>query len=181
MVHTDAYGGVVLLTDIDKRYELRLNLLQLGLVLLVGIFQVLEGTSWVHVVAWIDANLLAVLCGHVGRMSGEVHVGHQRLVVAIRLQTGRDVLHVLCLTGALRGEANDFATCIDDAFGLCYATLRVVGVDGSHRLDADGVVATNGDIAYVGNAANSSCTHILLLLSPCWPSQSLPLGPACSH
>ena len=141
----------------------------------------LEGTAGVNIVAGIDTHLLTVLCGHIGRMGSEVYVSHQRLVVAVGLQSGRDVLHVLCLTGTLRGKANNFATRIDDALSLCYAPFRIIGVDGSHRLDADRVVATNGDIAHMGYTANSSCTHILPLLSPCWPSQSLPSAPAYSR
>ena len=76
MVHADAHSGMVLLTDIDKRYEFRLDFLQLLSIFLVSIFQMLEGASWVDIVTGIDTYLLTVLCSDIGRMGGKVHVSH---------------------------------------------------------------------------------------------------------
>ena len=76
VIHTDADSGMVFLADIDKRNELALNLLQFLGILFVGILQMLESTSWVDVVARIDANLLAVLGSDICRMSREVDVSH---------------------------------------------------------------------------------------------------------
>ena len=181
MVDADAHGGVVLLADIDKRHELLLNLQQFGLIFLVSIFQVTERAAWVDVVAGIDAHLLAVLCGDVGGVSREVDIGHQRCVVAVSLQTCRDVFHILSLARALCGETHQFASGIDDALGLCHRTFRVVRVGGGHRLDADGVVAADGDVANVADTANSSCMHISLRLSRGWLSQSWLSDRPCSR
>ena len=86
----DAYANsrMVLLAYINKRYELACYLVQLGGILLVGIFQVLEGTPGVDVVAGVDTHLLTVLGSHVGHMGCEVHIGHQRRLIAVSLQTG---------------------------------------------------------------------------------------------
>ena len=174
VIHTDTHGGVMLLTDIDKRHELGLNLLQFLGIFLVGVFQMFEGTAWVDVVAGIDADLLAVLCSDVSGMCREMNVGHQWCIVAVSLQSGRDILHVLRFASALSGETHQFTTSINDALGLSHASLSVVRVRSCHRLDTDGVIATDGDITYVTSRANSSCTHTSLLLSPCLPFQSWP-------
>ena len=76
MVHTDAHSSMVLLADVQKRHQLLLYLLQLGSILLVGIFQMLERTTRVYVVTRIDAHLLAILGSHVSDMCREVDVGH---------------------------------------------------------------------------------------------------------
>ena len=174
VIHTDTYGSVMFLADIDKRHELGLNLLQFLGIFLVGIFQMFESTARIDVVARIDADLLTVLRSDISGMCREMNVSHQRCVIAVSLQAGRDILHVLRFASALGGETNQFTTSINDAFGLSYAGLRVVGVRSRHRLNADGIIATDGDITYVTNRTNSSCTHTLLLLSPCLPFQSWP-------
>ena len=167
VVHADAHGGVVLLAGVDEGHQLGLDLPQLGGILIVGVFQMLERAPWVDVVAGIDTHLLAVEGSHVGGMGGEVDVGHQRLVIAVGLQTSGDVLHVLRLTGALGGEAHQFAAGIDDALGLTDAALCIIGIHGGHRLDADGVVAADADRAYAGYTANSSFNHTFLFLVYC--------------
>ena len=111
----------------------------------------LERASRIDIIAWIDAHLLAILSSHISGMGCEMDVGYQRSGIAIGFQAGRDVLHVLCLTGTLSGETQQLSTCIDDAFGLCHTTLRIVGISRSHRLDADRVVATNGNLANMGD------------------------------
>ena len=148
------------LTDIKERYELLLDFLEFCGILFIGIFQMLKGATWVNIVTWVDTHLLTVLCCHICRMGSEMDICHQRCRVAICLQSGRDILHVLGLANALGGETNEFTSSINDAFGLSHRALRIVGVGGSHRLDADGVVATNGNVAHMGYATNSSCSHI---------------------
>ena len=92
----------------------------------------LERASRIHVIAWIDAHLLTVLCSHIGSMGGEVNISYQRLGIAICLQTGRDILHVLSLTSTLCRKAHQFATCVDNPLGLCYATLCIIGIHRCH-------------------------------------------------
>ena len=165
MVDTDAHSGMVLLTDIKERHQFGFNLLQFLGIFGIGIFQVLERATWVDIVAGIDAHLLTILGSDIGGMGGEMDIGHERGGIAIGLQAGRDILHVFRLTGALSGETHQLATGIDDALGLCHTALGIIGIGGSHGLDADGVVATYLYIAYVTNRTNSSCTHTSLLLS----------------
>ena len=82
MVYADAYGRAVLLADVNKGDQTLVQTLQLCGILLVGIFQVLEGAGGVDVVAGIDAHLLTVAGGHVSHVGVEMNVGHQRLHVA---------------------------------------------------------------------------------------------------
>ena len=147
---------MVSLTYINKRYEAVVDALQFGLILLVGVLQMLERASRVDIVARIDAHLFTILCSHVGHTGVEVDVGHKRLLVAVGLQSGRDVLHVLSLTHALGSQSDQFAASINDALGLRHASLRIVGVGGGHRLYADGVLSAYLDVAHAGNTANSS-------------------------
>ena len=56
----------------------------------------------------------------------------QRLGVTVSLQLGRDVFHILRLSGALSRETYQFATGIDDTFGLCHTGGGIVGVGGGH-------------------------------------------------
>ena len=159
VVHADTDGCVVFLADLDKGKQFLLDLLQLVGIFLVGIFQMFESTSRVDIVAGIDAHLLTILGGDIGRMSREVDVGHQWLGVTVSLELGGDVLHVLCLTCALCGEAYQFPSGIDDAFGLCHTGGGIVGVGGGHRLDADGVIASYADITHTGLACFSSTIY----------------------
>ena len=76
MVYTDTHGGVMLLTDIDKRHELGLNLLQFLGIFLVGIFQMFESTARIDVVAGIDADLFAVLRSDISGMCRKMNVSH---------------------------------------------------------------------------------------------------------
>ena len=76
------------------------------------------------------------------------------------LQSGRDILHILCLTRALGGETHQFATSVDDALGLGHAAFCVVGIDGGHRLYADRVVASYPDVTNMGYSSFSSLVHI---------------------
>lgn len=58
MVDANANRSMVLFADINKWYELILYLLQLSSIFLIGIFQMLEGTSRVNIVAWVYTYLL---------------------------------------------------------------------------------------------------------------------------
>ena len=151
---------MVFLTYINKRYELRLYLLQFFGIFLVSIFQMLESTTGINIVARVDAYLLAILCSHISGVSSKVDIGYERRIVSVSLQTGRDMLHILCLPGALRGETNQFTTGIDDTLGLRHAGLGIIGIGSGHRLDTDRIVTTYSDIAHMGHTANSSCSHI---------------------
>ena len=163
---------MVLLADVQERHQLAFYLLKLGSILLVGIFQMLERTTWVDIVAGIDAHLLAVEGSHIGRMGREMDIGHKGCQITVGLQTGRDMLHVLCLTRSLGGEAHQFATSVDDALGLGHTALRIVGIHRRHRLDTDGIGAANADASDTGLRTNSSYTHTSVVLIPRWLSRS---------
>ena len=172
VIHADTYSGMVFTTDIQERHQLPLNLLQLSRILLIGILQMFESAPWVYIVARIDTHLLTVQCRHIGRMGREMDVSYQWLCVSVSLQTSRDMLHILCLTRALRREAHQFATGVDDTFGLCHTAFSIVGIHRRHRLYADRVLPADADVAHTSLTTNSSCTHTSLLLNPCWPSRS---------
>ena len=140
VVHSYAYGRVVLAADVEERHEARLYLLQFGGILLVGVFQFLECPGRIYIVSGIHAHLFGIERGHVCHVRIEVHVCHERRVVTFGAQRGVDVLQVLRLACALCGESHELASRLYYAFGLKHACLGVVGVCGSHRLHAYRVV-----------------------------------------
>ena len=77
MVNANAHGCVVLATDIKERHEACINLFNLFGILFVGIFQLFERSSWVYIVAGINANLLNMLRSHVGNVGIEMHIGNK--------------------------------------------------------------------------------------------------------
>ena len=151
---------MMLLTDIQEGHELLLDLLQLGRILLIGILQMLERTPWIDIVAWVDTHLLAVKGCHIGRMGREMYIGHKRCRIAVGLQLGRDILHILGLTNALGSKAYKLATGIDDTLGLSHTALGIIRIYRSHRLDTDRIMSTNADIADTGFSGLSSLIHL---------------------
>ena len=132
MIHTYAYSSVMLLADINERYEFSLYLLQFLLIFLVGILQMFERATRVDIVAGVDAYLFAILCGHISGVSREMDIGYEGCHVTVSFQSGRDILHVLCLASALRGETYQFSTRITNTLSLSNAGLCIVGVSGCH-------------------------------------------------
>jgi hypothetical protein len=110
MIHTDADGSMVLLADVEERYEAILNLLKFVGILLVGIFLLDELAGRIHVVARIDAHFLTIESSHVGNVRIEVNIGYERSPIAVGTDAGIDVFHVLCLAGTLSGEAHQFSS-----------------------------------------------------------------------
>ena len=166
VVDADANSSMVLLTDIDKRHQLVLYLLQFLGIFGIGVLQMLERAPGIDIVARIDAYLFAILRCHISGMRRKVHISHQWCLVTVSLQTSRDILHVLSFTRALSGETHQFATRINYTLCLLDTTIGIVGVDGCHRLNADGVLSANADMTHTNLAANSSCSHISPLLIP---------------
>ena len=145
MIHTDADGSMMLLADVEERYEANLNLLKFVGILLVGIFLLDELAGRIHVVARIDAHFLTIESSHVGNVRIEVNIGYERSLIAVGTDAGIDVFHVLCLAGTLSGEAHQLATSLDNLLSLLNASLGIIGVGGGHRLDADRIIATQVD------------------------------------
>ena len=144
------YRRMVLLAEVDKRRQSFLDLFQFLCVLLVRIFQVLEGTGRIDVVARVDAHLLCMACGHVGHVGVEVDVCTKRLRVALCAQLAADVGQVLGLSPSLCGQAHQFASCVDDALALRHAPLGVEGRGCGHRLDAHRIVSTDVEPSHMG-------------------------------
>ena len=89
-----------------------------------------------------------------------MHISHQWGIVTISLETSGDILHVLSLAHTLSGETYEFASGIDDPFGLGHTTLGIVGIHRSHRLNTDGIGAADAYTADVRRCRLSSLIHV---------------------
>ena len=76
VVHSDAYGGVVVVANAQERHKTLVYLAKFGGIFFVGIFKVLERAGRVYVVAGVYPHFLSVQGGHVGHVGIEVYVGH---------------------------------------------------------------------------------------------------------
>ena len=142
VVHADADGGVVFLAYLQEGHEALADFLNLGGILLVGIFQVLEGTGSIHVVARVDAHLLGIACSHIGHAGIEVNIGHEGYHAPLGTQGGVDGLQVFGLAHPLGGETHIFTSGLHDAERLLHAGLSIHRNGIGHALQPDGVVAT---------------------------------------
>ena len=78
---------------VEEGHELGFYLLQLGSILGIGVFEVLEGAPGIDIVARIDAYLLAILGCDIGDMGGEMDIGNKGGGIAVGLEACGDVLH----------------------------------------------------------------------------------------
>ena len=125
------------LAELHQRREFLLDALQLGRILLVGVFLDREFLG-VGVVAGIDADLLDPL-GRFHRGVGlEMDVRHDRHVAAARAQSAHDVLQVGRVLDRRRGDAHDLATDRRQFERLRDGRFRVHRVAGEHRLHREG-------------------------------------------
>ena len=83
VVHTQPDGGVVLTANGDKGQQGLTDASQLGLILLIAVFQLLESARRVHKVSWVDAHALAHRCRRKGSLGIEVDIGNQRDVAVL--------------------------------------------------------------------------------------------------
>src|ERR1700693_4302117 len=74
-----------------------------------------------------------------------MNIGDDWSIVAAPAKLGHDVLEILRVVDARGGDAEDFATGLDDREGFVDASLRFHRVGNQHRLDADRVVAADTD------------------------------------
>lgn len=156
MIHPDADSRMMLLADVEEGHKALLYLLQLLRILLVGIFFLYKLTCRIHVVAGIHSYFLRIACSHISHMRIKVYIGHQRCLVALRPQPGIDILQILRLLGALRRQPYQFATRIYDSLGLLHTPLSVVGIGGSHRLYAYGMVSPHVYSTYMHDRGGAS-------------------------
>ena len=147
VVHANAQSRVVLLTDVEQFGKPLFKSCQFGGILLVGVFQVFELSCRVHIVTRIDAHLLHNGSRHIGHIGVEVHVGHQRAVVAALQQFVLDVAQVLGLACALCGQSHIVGPSVEYGHTLLHATLGVGGGSGGHALYAQRIVAAEWPVA----------------------------------
>ena len=156
VVHPDAYGRVMLTTDVEQPDKPCAQPLQLGGILFIGIIDVLERAGAVDEVAGVDAHFLDNGGRHFGNMWIEVYVGHQRGMVAAPMQFIFDSCQTLGLPGALCGEPHIVGTGFDDAYALFDTLFHILCGGIGHRLYAYGVIATQrgcSDVDFGGMAA----------------------------
>ena len=134
---------MIFLTNVEERNQTGTDLFDFLCVFLVGVFQFLEGAGCIHIVAWIDAYLFHVLGCYIGHIRVEMHIGYQRSVIALRAEADVDVHHVFGFAHTLSSHAYIFATGIDNALGLFYASFRIECNGVRHTLDADRMSATH--------------------------------------
>ncbi len=156
MVDAYADSSVVGLTNLEKRHQPSLYLLQFLGIFLVGVLQPLEGSSRVDIIARVDAHLLAIEGCHVCHIGIEMNIRHERHIAACRTNTGIDVAHVLRLAGSLRGETDILASSLCYAKGLCHASLRIHGGGCAHALHADGMVSAQRRGAHLNNMTETT-------------------------
>ena len=101
----------------------------------VGVFNLLEHTGRVDIVAGIDTHLLGIESRNVGYIGVEVYVCHKRSVEAVGTKLCVDVLKILGFASSLGRKAHQFAASLNDAFGLFHTRSGVVGVGSGHRLN----------------------------------------------
>ena len=118
VVHAYAHGRVVFAADVEEGHEALLQLFQLLGILGIGIFDMLERACRVHIVARVHAHLLCIESSDVSHARVEMDVGHERCHEAVGTQLRVDVLKVLSLAGALRGETHQFASSLYYALSL---------------------------------------------------------------
>ena len=76
VVHSDADGRVVFLTDVQKGDEAVAYLLDFFCILFIRILQLLEGTGSIYVVARVDTYLFSVQGRYLGYFRIEMYIGH---------------------------------------------------------------------------------------------------------
>src|SRR5574344_1672564 len=118
---------MILFADVQKRNQLRFNLLQFSSIFFIGIFQFLECARRVYIVARVDTYLLRIQGGHFGHMGIEMYIRNERGGISVLTQRSVDVLQILSLTHTLGGKSNVFATGIDDTFSLSHTPFGIIG------------------------------------------------------
>ena len=147
----------MLAADVEEMTESLVKTLEFGLIFIGSIFELLEGTGWVDVVARIDTYLFNYGGSYVGYVGVEVNVGTQRyMAVAALGKPCLDVAEVLGFACALSGKAHELAASLNDANGLLDAACGIHGGTGSHRLNGYGGSSSYGELADVYGVGSAS-------------------------
>ena len=76
MVHSDADGRVVFLTDVQEGDETVAYLLDFFCILFIRILQLLEGAGSIYIVARVDTYLFSVQGRNLSYFRIEMYIGH---------------------------------------------------------------------------------------------------------
>ncbi len=145
VVHTDAYGGTMLLADIQEGYHLGSNLIHLPCILLFSVLQFGKGLLLVDEVPRVDAHLLGHRCRHQGSTGIEVDIGRKRGIIPLLTQLPVDVAQVIRFTDSLCGEPYQVGTGGYDPLALGYAALGIACIGVGHRLHNHRKVPPHGN------------------------------------
>jgi hypothetical protein len=144
VVYAYADCGAVLAADVKEIAEALVEALEFLGIFLVGIFQLLELTGRVYIVAGIDAYFLDDGCGNICDVWVEMYVGTEWYMgVSALVKSLADVAQVFGFACSLRGKTNQLSACLYDAYCLLYATLCVHCGACCHTLHGNWVVASD--------------------------------------
>ena len=76
MVHANTDGATVCFTNTQKRDKASPDLLNLCRILLIRVFQMVEGLDLIYIVARIDTYLLHLLSSRISRFRVKVNIRH---------------------------------------------------------------------------------------------------------
>ena len=154
VINTYPDSRMVLATYIKEWNQTVLDTLKLCLILFISIFQMLELTGCINIVARIDTNFLAIEGSHLGYARIEVDVGNQRNVATSLAYTTTNFFQILSLTHTLCGQADKFATCFSK--NLAYAPFGIHRRSSAHRLHTNRIISSNSYVSYTNFVGFSS-------------------------
>ena len=127
VVHTQAHSRVVVAAHLDKGQQRLTHALELGVILFLGKFKLLECACRIHKVSRVDAYTLTHLGGSKRCLGIEVDVGNQRDVASVGAQHLRDLADAVSLFYALCRQPHIVGPGIGDALALGRTGLYVIG------------------------------------------------------
>jgi hypothetical protein len=149
VIDADAHRQPALLARFNHGQKRLLNRFQFLLNLSGAIVYAVRVRLAEHEQPWVDAHLVDML----GAFEGDVHalmvdIGDEGdMPVAASPQFAADFAEILRLAQVGRSNAHDFAARFVELDNLRDRRFGVHRLGGDHRLDADGVVAADADVA----------------------------------
>ncbi len=132
MVNSDAQSSVMLFTKVKKRDKSILNLYELFGIFPVSELYLLECTSRINEIAWIDTYFLNPLRSSKSRTRVEMHISDQRHLNTHRAKRLLYLVKVLCLTDTLCSEADYLASGLYNASCLLSRAFSIIGGGSCH-------------------------------------------------
>ena len=127
VVHAQAHCRVALAAHLDKGQQRLTHALELGVILFLGVLQLLECACRIYKVPRVDAHTLTHLGGSKCRLGVEMDVGNQRNIAAVGSQQLRNLTDAVCLLYALGRQSHIVGSGIGDALALGRTGLYVIG------------------------------------------------------